>query len=67
VNQRHDHQPEQHRDQKTDRQIHDRLDHRRNSPLPAAKPVKTLEFPCWKLFVNHIAMGSGVNASPMPR
>ena len=31
MNQRHDHQPEQHRDQKTDRQIHDRFDHRRNS------------------------------------
>ena len=27
VNQRHDHQSEQHRNQKTDRQIHDRLDH----------------------------------------
>ena len=27
VHQRHDHQPEQHRDQKTDRQIHDRFDH----------------------------------------
>jgi hypothetical protein len=27
VHQRHDHQAEQHRDQKTDRQIHDRLDH----------------------------------------
>jgi hypothetical protein len=29
MHQRHDHQPEQHRDQKTDRQIHDRFDHRR--------------------------------------
>jgi hypothetical protein len=68
VNQRHDHQPEQHRDQKTDRQIHDRLDHRRNSPRPAAKASENLqELPCRKPFVNHIAMGGGVNASPMPR
>ena len=31
VHQGHDHQPEQHRDQKTDRQIHDRLDHNATS------------------------------------
>jgi hypothetical protein len=53
MHQRHDHQPEQHRDQKTDRQIHDRFDHERS--LSTRK------------FVNHNAMGDRVNASLMPR
>ena len=33
MHQRHDRQTEQHRDQKTDRQIHDRLDHGTSTPL----------------------------------
>jgi hypothetical protein len=32
MHQRHDHQAEQHREQKTDRQIHDRFDHGCYSP-----------------------------------
>jgi hypothetical protein len=32
MHQRHDRQTEQHRDQKTDRQIHDRLDHGTSTP-----------------------------------
>ena len=54
VHQRHDHQAEQHRDQKTDRQIHDRFDH--GWLLQARRGI-----------VNHNAMAGRDNASPLAR
>src|SRR6185437_5493470 len=63
MNQGQDHQPAQHRDQKTDRQVHDRLDHERNSLLRAANVWISAQERC----VNHNAMESRVSASQMPR
>jgi hypothetical protein len=51
MHQRHDRQTEQHRDQETDRQIHDRLDHGTSTPATLT------------LFVNN-ATARGVKASP---
>jgi hypothetical protein len=53
MHQRHDHQPAQHRDQETDRQIHDRFDH---------WVLRTIQ----KSLTNN-AMERAQKASPLPR
>jgi hypothetical protein len=54
MHQRHDHQTEQHGDQKTDRQIHDRFDH--DWSLRTRRGI-----------VNHNATAGRPKASPLPR